>query len=74
MIVYAICLDGKIYKVSYRQNSPFYDTYIGAQKALQYLINSHISNYVVSKEHPDWEDEVRQHFTIQEFQVVPIDN
>lgn len=34
--LYALFKDGNLYKASYRQNVPFYETLVGAKKAYQY--------------------------------------
>lgn len=36
MKLYALYKDGELYKVSYKQNVPFYDTPAGAKKAFQH--------------------------------------
>lgn len=77
MKLYAIYKDGMLYKASYDQNTPFYETIKGAKAAIKSQTNrrslpydmvTHKEKYT-EKDIQDYLDEQKKRYTIVEFSV-----
>ena len=74
MKLYALFKDGELYRASYDQNTPFYMSIKGAEKALQSVTN--IRNVphnlegasIIQKR--EYLEELKTHFTIIEFKLI----
>ena len=74
MKLYALFKDGELYRASYDQNTPFYMSIKGAEKALQSVTN--IRNVphnlggasIIQKR--EYLEELKTHFTIMEFKLI----
>lgn len=73
MKLYAVFRDGKLYRASYKQNVPFYETALGAQKALQSATNCRslpIDMYKKSEyEKQQYLTEQKKRFDVREFDL-----
>ena len=74
MKLYALFKDGELYRASYDQNTPFYMSIKGAEKALQSVTNirnvpHNIEGDYIKKKR-EYLEELKTHFTIIEFKLI----
>lgn len=72
MKLYAVFRDGELYRASYKQNVPFYETEVGAQRALQSVTNRRSLPMEMrrnEKEAQDYLAEQKKRFEIREFSL-----
>ena len=74
MKLYALFKDGELYRASYDQNTPFYMSIKGAEKALQSVTNirnaPHNLEGASKKKKREYLEELKTHFTIIEFKLI----
>ena len=74
MKLYALFKDGELYRASYDQNTPFYMSIKGAEKALQSVTNirnvPHNLEGVSITQKREYLEELKTHFTIIEFKLI----
>ena len=74
MKLYALFKDGELYRASYDQNTPFYMSIKGAEKALQSVTNIRNVPYDLEKapmaQKREYLEELKTHFTIMEFKLI----
>ena len=74
MKLYALFKDGELYRASYDQNTPFYMSIKGAEKALQSVTNirnvpHNLEGASITKKR-EYLEELKTHFTIIEFKLI----
>lgn len=76
MKLYAIFKDGILYRASYKQNVPFYETEIGAKRALQNATSERNALFGASNMSPiekqEYLEKLRSRFDIREFELLEI--
>ena len=74
MKLYALFKDGELYRASYDQNTPFYMSIKGAEKALQSVTNirnvPHNLEGASITQKREYLEELKTHFTIIEFKLI----
>lgn len=74
MKLYALFKDGELYRASYDQNTPFYMSIKGAEKALQSVTNirnvPHNLEEASITQKREYLEELKTHFTIIEFKLI----
>ena len=74
MKLYALFKDGELYRASYDQNTPFYMSIKGAEKALQSVTNirnvPHNLEGASVTQKREYLEELKTHFTIIEFKLI----
>ena len=74
MKLYALFKDGELYRASYDQNTPFYMSIKGAEKALQSVTNIRNVPYDLERapitKKREYLEELKTHFTIIEFKLI----
>ena len=74
MKLYALFKDGELYRASYDQNTPFYMSIKGAEKALQSVTNirniPHNLEGASIMQKREYLEELKTHFTIIEFKLI----
>lgn len=72
MKIYAIYKDGKLYKASYEQNTPFYETIKGAKAAIKSKTNRRcipVNSKYKEKEIQDYLRKEKSRYVIVEFNL-----
>lgn len=73
MRLYAVFKDGQLFRASYKQNVPFYETELGARRALQSATNrSSLPEYlwnVSESEQQEYLDAQKARYDIREFEL-----
>ena len=77
--LYALFKDGNLYKASYRQNVPYYETLEGAKKAIRSVTNrnslpldmyNNKNNEYAQQEIQDYLERQRERYTIHKFTLI----